>query len=490
MQKVDAITVGGKSVQHIGSIINGEQSLVAETEIVEVRSPYSGELLAKVTCATKDEVRQAVAGAQATFEQKMGQMAAHERSQILRQAAILLEHRSELFAQCISGEAGKPIVEARIEVARAVQVLQFASEEAKRLHGEQIPMDSAVGGENLIGIVKRVPIGVVAAITPFNFPLNLVLHKVAPALAVGNTIVLKPAEKTPLSANLLYELLREAGLPVGALQIVHGPGEQLVETLVTEPAVKKVTFTGSGKVGWHIKELAGRKRVTLELGSNAPNIIFADANLEQAATAMTIAGYTFAGQACVSAQRIYVEEAVYEQFVSLLQQRLEQLVVGDPANESTQLGPMITEEAAKRAESWVQEAVAQGAIIRTGGTRNGTLFAPTILENVTNDMKVVCQEVFAPIVAVIPFTDEEQVLQAANDSEYGLQAGVFTSNIHRAFTFADRLQMGGVWINESSVRRFDHMPYGGVKASGIGREGIRYAVEGMSDVKFIGIKLL
>lgn len=490
MQKIDSKTAGGKSVQRIGSIINGEQRLREDAATIEVINPYNGELIATIACASKAEVKEAVDGAHAVFQKTMRHMPAHERSKILRKAAILLEERSEQFARCISEEAGKPIVEARAEVARAVQVLLFASEEAKRLHGEQIPMDSAIGGENQIAIAKRVPLGVIAAITPFNFPLNLVLHKVAPAIAVGNTIVLKPAEKTPLSANLLHSLLEESGLPASALQVVHGPGAQLVETLVTDPAVKKVTFTGSGKVGWHIQELAGRKPVTLELGSNAPNIIFADANLEQAALAMTIAGFTFAGQACVSAQRIYIEESVYEEFVSLLQQKVEQLVVGDPNDEATQLGPMITEEAAERAESWVREAVAQGAFIRTGGTRNGTLFAPTILEHVTKDMKVVCMEVFAPIVTVIPFVSEEEVLQEANDSEYGLQAGVFTSNIQRAFTFADKLEMGGVWINEPSVRRFDHMPYGGVKESGIGKEGIRYAMEGMSDVKFIGIKLI
>lgn len=490
MQNINSNVVGGQSMQQIGSIINGEQRISAEAEMMEVRNPYSGELIAVITCASNDDVKQAIEGAQSVFQLTMRQMPAYERSKILRKASLLLEERSEQFARCISEEAGKPIVEARAEVTRAIQVLLFASEEAKRLYGEQIPMDSAIGGENQIGIAKRVPVGVIAAITPFNFPLNLVLHKVAPAIAVGNTVVLKPAEKTPLSANLLHGLLEEAGLPNGALQVMHGPGAQLAEALVTHPLIKKVTFTGSGRVGWHIQGLAKRKSVTLELGSNAPNIIFADANLEQAATAIMIAGFTFAGQACVSAQRIYVEEAIYSEFVELLQQKLEQLVVGNPADEATQLGPMITEEAAERVESWVQEAVAQGAVIRTGGARNGTLFAPTILEKVTDEMKVVCMEVFAPVVTMIPFTSEEEVLQAANNSEYGLQAGVFTSDIQRAFAFADKLEMGGVWINESSVRRFDHMPYGGVKSSGIGKEGIRYAIEGMSDVKFIGIKLV
>lgn len=351
-------------------------------------------------------------------------------------------------------------------------------------------MDSAIGGERQIGIAKRVPLGVIAAITPFNFPLNLALHKIAPAIAVGNTVVLKPAEKTPLSSILLYELLQDAGLPKGALNILQGPGTELVEPLVKHPFVKKVTFTGSGKVGWHIHELAGKKPVTLELGSNAPNIIFADADLEYAASTITMSGFTFAGQACVSAQRIYVEQSVYDQFAQLLQEKVEALVIGNPAEEQTQLGPMITEDAAIRAATWIEEAVSQGATIRTGGKRNGTLLEPTILENVTKSMQVVCMEVFAPMVALIPFTEEDEVLAAANDSDYGLQAGVFTSDINRALKFAEELETGGVWINESSVRRFDHMPYGGIKESGTGKEGIRYAIEGMSDLKFIGIKLI
>ena len=477
-------------MQKIGSVLNGEQRIQEKAKTIDVFNPYNQQLLATIACASTEEVKEAIDVAQQVFENTMKKMPAHERSRILRKAALLLEERSEQFAKTISLEAGKPINEARGEVTRAIQVLQFASEEAKRLIGEQIPMDSAIGGERQIGITKRVPLGVIAAITPFNFPLNLALHKIAPAIAVGNTVVLKPAEKTPLSAMLLYELFQAAGLPSGALNILQGPGVDLVEPLVKHPAVRKVTFTGSGKVGWHIKELAGKKPVTLELGSNAPNIIFEDANIEYAASTIAMAGFTFAGQACVSAQRVYIEQPVYEEFAQLLQEKIEALVMGDPADEKTQLGPMITEEAAIRAESWIQEAVSQGATIRTGGKRHGTMLEPTILENVTPSMQVVCMEVFAPIVALIPFTSEEEVLRAANDSVYGLQAGVFTSDINRALKFADELEMGGVWINESSVRRYDHMPYGGIKESGTGKEGIRYAIEGMSDLKFIGIKLL
>lgn len=481
---------GGQGMEHIGTLIAGEHRINQSTKIIEVNNPYNQQLLAKIYSSTTEDVEKAVNCAYEVFQQTMRDLPAHERSKILRKSAILLEERSEEFARVISQEAGKPIVEARGEVTRAIQVLQLASEAAKSLNGEQIVMDTAIGGEKQMGFAKRVPLGVVAAITPFNFPLNLALHKIAPAIAIGNTVVLKPAEKTPISSLLLHELLQEAGLPIGALNIVNGYGVDLVETLVTHPKVKKVTFTGSGKVGWHINELAKNKHVTLELGSNAPNIIFDDANLEHAATAIAMGGYTFAGQACVSAQRVFVHQKVYEQFVTLLKDKIEQLKIGDPAQESTQLGPMITEEAAIRAEDWINEAVADGATIRTGGNRNGTFLKPTIIENVKPSMNVVCMEVFAPIVVMIPFEDEKSVVEQANDTEYGLQAGVFTSDINRAFKIADQLEMGGVWINEVSVRRYDHIPYGGVKQSGIGKEGIRYAIEGMSDLKFIGVKII
>lgn len=477
-------------MKQIGTLIAGEHKINSSAKTIEVTNPYNQQLLATVFSSSTEDVEEAINCAHRVFEQTMRSMPAHERSRILRKSARLLEERTDEFAKTISQEAGKPITEARGEVTRAIQVLELASEATKNLNGEQIVMDSAIGGEKQLGFAKRVPLGVIAAITPFNFPLNLALHKIAPAIAIGNTVVLKPAEKTPISSVLLYELLHEAGLPVGALNIVNGYGVDLVEPLVTHPKVKKVTFTGSGKVGWHINELAKNKSVTLELGSNAPNIIFDDANLENAATAIAMGGFTFAGQACVSAQRVFVHKEVYEEFVILLKDKIERLKMGDPAEESTQLGPMITEEAAIRAEDWINEALAGGATIRTGGNRNGTFLEPTIIENVKPSMNVVCMEVFAPIVAIIPFDDEKLVVEQANDTEYGLQAGVFTSDINRAFAIADQLEMGGVWINEVSVRRYDHIPYGGVKQSGIGKEGIRYAIEGMSDLKFIGVKLI
>lgn len=478
-----------KKELYFGSFIDGKERLGNGRKDMEVFNPYNHEVIGKISCATKEDVEQAIANSHNVFKETMRTMPAHERSEILRKTADLLEDKFEDFAKILSLEAGKPIRESRGEVTRAVQVLRFSAEGAKNIYGEQIPLDSAIGGENQIGFTKRVPLGVVAAITPFNFPLNLALHKIAPAIAAGNTIVLKPAEKTPFSPALLYQLFVEAGLPKGALNLLMGPGTELVESLVTHPFVKKVTFTGSNAVGWKINEMAKRKKVTLELGSNAPNIIFEDSDLDLAVNAIVTGGYTYAGQACVSAQRIYVQKPVYEQFLDKLVSRLTTLKMGDPLDESTELGPMITEDAAKKAEAWINEAVEQGATILTGGTRNGTMIEPTVITNVNKDMKVVCAEVFAPVVSVMPFTDEEEVIAYANQTEFGLHAGVFTKDINRAMRLADRIETGGVWINEVSVRRYDHIPYGGIKNSGIGKEGIKYAIEEMTDIKFIGIKL-
>jgi acyl-CoA reductase-like NAD-dependent aldehyde dehydrogenase len=473
-----------------GSFIAGVELIDGERGTIDVLNPYNQEKIGHIFCATHEEVAQAVENAHEVFHSKMKKMPAYKRSEILRNAAQLLEKSSEELAKLISLEAGKPINEARGEVLRAIQVLQFAAEGAKNLNGQQISLDNAVGGEQQFGFSKRVPLGVIAAVTPFNFPLNMALHKIAPAIASGNTIILKPAEKTPFSAVALYKLLCEAGLPIGALNIIQGTGQELVEPLVTHPLVKKVTFTGSGPVGWKINQMAKGKKVTLELGSNAPNIIFEDANIDNAVSSIITGGFTFAGQACVSAQRIFIHKAVYDEFLEKLASKVTSLKIGDPQDESTQLGPMITEDAAKRAELWIQEAVQSGATIRTGGKRNGTFLEPTVLENVDFKMKVVCNEVFAPIVAAIPFDTEEEVVSYANDSRYGLQAGVFTNNINLALRMAEELETGGVWINEASVKRYDHIPYGGVKESGIGKEGIQYAIEDMTDVKFVGIKIL
>lgn len=350
-------------------------------------------------------------------------------------------------------------------------------------------MDAAVGGENRIGMVRRLPIGVVSAITPFNFPLNLALHKLAPAFAAGNTVVLKPAGKTPLSAFMLVKLFEEAGLPKGALNLVIGNGSEVGDILVTDSRVSKITFTGSPAVGIDLRQKAGLKKVTLELGSNSPNIIFEDGDVKAAAAGLVRGAFAFSGQVCISAQRIYVQKGVYQEFLDQYVSAVKALTLGDPADESTDIGPMISEKEANRAHSWIQEAVKAGARLATGGNREGTLLEPTILVDVKPDMKVVCEETFAPIVSVIPFETEEEVIEMANDSMFGLQAGVFTSDINRAMRVAEGLETGGVWINETSTYRQDNYPYGGVKLSGVGKEGVKYAIDDMTEIKFIGIKL-
>lgn len=474
---------------YYGSFINGNELKGNGRKELEVYNPYNNEVIGVIACANKEDVDDAVRNAHDVFEKTMRRMPAYQRSDILRKTADLLEEKFEDFAKMLTLEAGKPFRESRGEVTRALQVLRLASEGAKSIYGEQIPLDTAIGGENRIGFTKRVPLGVIAGITPFNFPLNLALHKIAPAIAAGNTIVLKPAEKTPLTSVMLYKLFEEAGLPNGALNILMGPGVDLVEPLVTHPLVEKVTFTGSDAVGWKIKEMASRKKVTLELGANAPNIIFADANLEEAIEAIASGGYSYAGQACISAQRIYVEQPVHDEFVRGLVEKVKGLKTGDPRQETTEFGPMITEEAAKRAESWIDEAKESGATIATGGKREGSLLEPTVITNVKPHMNVVCAEVFAPIVSVIPFESEEEAVRQANDSHFSIHAGVFTKDINRAMRLTDTLDITGIWINEVSVRRYDHIPYGGKKSSGIGKEGVKYAIEEMTDIRFVGIKL-
>ncbi|QKY70791.1 aldehyde dehydrogenase family protein [Lentibacillus sp. CBA3610] len=471
----------------IGSIIDG-QDFNASDNSLHVTNPYNGEAIAEIALASDEEFEKAVTSAYETFHQTMKDMPAHERSDILRKTADLMEENTEEFAQTIMEEAGKPIHFSRGEVQRAIQVLRFASEEAKHITGEVIPMDAAIDGDGRLGLVKRFPLGVVAAITPFNFPLNLSLHKIAPAIAAGNTVIFKPAEKTPVSAYKLAKLFHEAGLPGGVLNLLMGTGE-IGEGLVTHDKVHKISFTGSLPVGKSIKESAGFKKVTLELGSNSPNIIFNDANINEAAKMLVKGAFSFSGQVCISAQRVYVQKDVYEPFLKEYIKQTEELTIGDPADEDTNIGPMISEDEAKRAKQWIDDATENGAIIEAGGERDGTILQPTIMTNVESNMKIIADEVFAPIVSVIPFDTEEDVIAYSNDSIYGLQAGVFTKNLDRALRVADQLEMGGVWINEISTYRQDNHPYGGVKQSGIGREGVKYAVEDMTEPKFIGFKL-
>lgn len=473
----------------IGSIINGQERKEEHRKTMDVFNPYNQEKISTLMLADQEDLNEAVESCFETFHHKMNHMPAHERADILRRAADLLEEREEDFAQTIVQEAGKPIKYSIGEVRRAVQVIRFASDLAKNIYGEVIPMDAAVGGDNRMGLVKRKPLGVVGAITPFNFPLNLSLHKLAPALAAGNTVVFKPAEKTPLSAYKLVRLFQQAGLPDGALNLVIGTGVDVGEPLVQHEKVQKISFTGSVPVGKNIRESAGLKKVTLELGSNSPNIIFNDANVDEAVEGLVKGAFAFSGQVCISAQRIYVQKDIYNTFLEKYVELTKQLKIGNPENEDTDFGPMINEDEAKRAKEWIDDAVGKGAKVHTGGERDGTILEPTIISDVKNDMKIIAQEVFAPIVSVMPFDTEEEVVRRSNDSIYGLQAGVFTKDMDRAFRVAEELEMGGVWINEISTYRQDNHPYGGVKQSGMGKEGVKYAIEDMTEMKFIGVKL-
>ncbi|WP_284035520.1 aldehyde dehydrogenase family protein [Neobacillus sp. 114] len=472
----------------LGSIINGQERNEPNRETLEVKNPYNQEIVAELALATKTDLNEAVENAFETFHSTMKTMPAYQRSDILRKAADLLEEKQEDFTDTIVQEAGKPIKYSRDEINRSVQVLRFASELAKNITGEVLPMDAAIGGENRMGLVKRIPLGVVGAITPFNFPLNLSLHKIAPAIAAGNTIVFKPAEKTPVSGYKLVKLFQEAGLPDGALNLLMGTGA-VGALLVTHEKVHKVSFTGSLAVGKKIRETAGFKKVTLELGSNSPNIIFEDGDIETAVKRLVVGAFSFSGQVCIHAQRIFVQKNVYQPFLEQFIKETRALKIGDPMVEATDIGPMITEKEAERAKLWIEDAVKNGAKIEVGGEQNGTILSPTIMTDVDRNMKIIAEEVFAPIVSVIPFDTEEEVIGYANDSIYGLQAGVFTQDIDRAIRVADQLEIGGVWINDISTYRQDNIPYGGVKQSGIGREGIKYAIEEMTELKFIGIKL-
>lgn len=457
-------------------------------EVVEVRNKYSGEVLGTVPEARREEVEAAVEAASRAAEVMAG-LAAHRRGEILRRAAELIRERKEQFARTIAAEAGKALKFARAEVDRAISTFTVASEEAKRIHGETVPMDAVPAGEGYFGFWVRRPVGVVAAITPFNFPLNLVAHKVAPALAAGNAVVLKPASTTPLTSVLLCQVLAEAGLPEGALNLVVGPGSTVGEWLVTHPRVGKVSFTGSPPVGRRITEIAGIKKVTLELGNSSPVVVAPDVDLEFVARRCAVGAYYNSGQVCISVQRIYATGPAYEPFLERFVRASEEMTVGDPLDERVDVGPMIDEREARRIEAWVEEALSGGARVLTGHRRERAVYWPTVLVDVKPQMKVVAQEAFAPVASVIRADDFEEALEQANATEYGLQASVFTRDIDRVFRAVRKLNFGGVIVNDMPAYRADHMPYGGMRGSGIGREGVRYAIEEMTHIQMVAIRL-
>ena len=448
-----------------------------------VHDPFTGKILAEVSQGSEADAEDAIRSA-AAATQPMGALPAHARFHLLQRIAGAIYDRRDEFARVMTGEAGKPITDARREVARAVQTFTIAAEEAKRIPGEVIPLDWTPGMDSHVGILRRVPIGPVLGITPFNFPLNLVAHKVAPALAAGNPIVIKPAPQTPMTALLLAEVALEAGVPPGGLNVLPCDN-QVAERLVVDPRFKLLSFTGSAAVGWMLKAKCGKKKVVLELGGNAGVIVEQDADLDFAAQRCASGGFGYAGQTCISVQRIFVHHSVVDLFTTKFLLQVARLKGGDPNDEATVVGPLIDQHAAHRVEEWIGEAVAQGARMLLGGKRMGSVVEATVLTNVTPTMKVSCQEVFGPVVTVTPYRQFDEALQAMNRSEYGLQAGVFTQDVNKVFHAFRHLEVGAVLANEIPTFRAEHMPYGGVKDSGLGREGLRVSIEEMTEPRFL-----
>jgi glyceraldehyde-3-phosphate dehydrogenase (NADP+) len=466
-------------------LVGGKWTETGETSAI--RNPYTGETIAEACQAGEKEIEQAIQSAVAAFVISR-RLRAHKRASALQAIATALTSRNEEFARCLSTESGKPITDARREVGRAINTFTIAAEEAKRIPGEVVPLDITPGTDHHFGLARRFPIGPVLGITPFNFPLNLVAHKVAPAIAVGNPIILKPAPQTPLTALLLGEVISKLGLPDGMFSVLPC-SNTLAERMVTDDRFAMLSFTGSAPVGWKLKTKAGKKRVVLELGGNAGVIVEPDADLDYAAERCAVGGYVYSGQTCISVQRIYAHESVYQPFLERLLKRVRTFKVGNPAEETTTIGPLIDEGAAKRVESWIQEAVAGGAKLQLGGKRQGSVVEAAVLTGVTPQMKVNYEEAFGPLVNVTPYAKFEEAIAMLNDSAYGLQAGVFTRDIKKAFQAYDEIEAGTVLINEIPTFRADQMPYGGVKNSGLGREGLRYAIEEMTERKLLVLNL-
>jgi acyl-CoA reductase-like NAD-dependent aldehyde dehydrogenase len=450
---------------------------------VEVRSPYSGDVVGRVAKAGAAETRRAIDAAEQAMREPLP---AHKRAEILVRVAGALGRRHEEVARLISDEAGKPLKAARVEAARAMSTYTFAAVEARKLAGEIVPMDAAQAGEGKLALTLRRPIGIVGAISPFNFPLNLVAHKIAPALAAGCAVVLKPASQTPLSALLLAELEEEAGLPPGWLNVLVGPAAEIGDVLVADDRIKLITFTGSSGVGWKLKERAPKKRVNLELGNATPVIVAADADVSAAATKVAQNAFSFAGQSCISVQRVYVDRKIYDDFLQKLVPLVETLKVGDPAEEDTDVGPVIDEDARARILDWI--ARSSGHVL-TGGELDGELIRPTVIANPGREDEVSCEEVFGPVCTVTAVDSLDEALELANGTRYGLQAGIFTASLDSALRAAQELDFGGVTVNEAPTFRSDQMPYGGVKDSGNTKEGPHYAVREMTEERLVVVQL-
>ena len=470
-------------------LINGKQCVSDQRE--EILNPHTGKKVGTVHLASRDQVLEAIAASERAFHEAK-QLPRHTRAAILLNVAAQIRERREELARLIVSESGKPWQFAVSEVDRAVSTFTIAAEEAKRFAGESIPMDMTPAGEGYFAVSRRVPIGPISAISPFNFPLNLVAHKVAPCLAVGSAMILKPPPQAPLTALRLGEIILAALQAVkvceGLVNVVPCPVE-IAELLVTDERIRMLSFTGSAKVGWYLKSRAGKKRVLLELGGNASAIVHDDADLKWAAERLAVGAFAYSGQVCISVQRIYVHEMIYERFLGRFLEAVKDLKVGDPMDPETVMGPLIDAPAADRVKEWIEEARAQGARIILGGGRRGSVVEPTVITHAVPEMKVSCEEVFGPVVTVSNYFDLQEALDAVNDSAYGLQAGIFTKDIRNiAHAFRD-LDVGGVMVNDYPTFRVDHMPYGGTKDSGSGREGVRYAMEEMTETKLLAMRV-
>ena len=456
-------------------------------EHMKVTSPYNGDIVGIVHKGSKRDIGDAIARAVKAFEVTRT-MPAYQRSDILLKVAQSLRQRRDEVARMICLEAGKAMKESRVETDRAVNTFTIAAEEAKRIEGQVIPLDLLPASAKRLGLTRRFPLGPMAGISPFNFPLNLVAHKVAPCIASGNTIVVKPASATPITALLLGQMVIEAGMPDAGISVIPCPGST-GELLVTDERLKKLTFTGSAEVGWYLKGKAGKKKVTLELGGNAAAVVHTDADLDFAIPRLVRGSFAYAGQICISVQRIFVHQDLFDRFLERFVAETETLRRGDPLDEETDLSPMIDEPNARRVEAWVKEAVQAGASVVTGGGRDGAYYEPTVLVKTTPVMKVNALEVFAPIVTITPYDRFEEAVRMVNDSAFGLQAGLFTQDVKRIFYAYDHIDVGGLIVNDVPTYRIDHMPYGGVKDSGCGREGLRYAIEEMTELKLLALNL-
>lgn len=472
-------------VKNYGFLLNGK--FVSEGKAMEVRAPFDGEVVGTITYGTREQAQQAIAAAERAFATTR-RLPAYERQRVLRTISQSLAARKEEFARLLAVEAGKPIKAARVEVERAIFTFQVGAEEATRIAGETLPLDLQPAARGRWAILRRFPLGVVTAITPFNFPLNLAAHKLAPAIACGCSVVLKPPPQDPLTTMLLAEIVLQSGLPDGAVNIIPLANED-ASPLVTDERVKLLSFTGSARAGWDLRQRAGHKRVVLELGGNAGCIVHGDADLEHAAERCAAGGFGYAGQSCISVQRIFVERPALEKFTQLLVEYARKLKTGDPLDESTDVGPMISEKDARRAEEWVQEAVHGGAELLCGGHRRQSLFEPTVLTRTQANMRVNCEEIFAPVVTVEPYEKFDDALRRVNDTPYGLQAGLFTRDARRIFQAYEDLEVGGVIAGDIPSFRMDQMPYGGVKESGTGREGLKYSIEDMTEGKLLVLNL-